>query len=66
MYLAEDRVRGECHVNVAGLGCLYNSLIDPMLGAGIEARRSVDSSLCQVGVRRYGHSRSGAGRSVLD
>ena len=66
MYLAEDRVRGEFDVNVVCFGCLYNVLIDPMLGAGIEARRSVDSSLCQVGVRRYGHSRSGAGRSVFD
>ena len=66
MYLAEDRVRGECGVNVVGLDFLYNALIDPMLGTGVEARRSMGSSLCQVGIRRYGHTRSGAGRSVLE
>ena len=35
-------------------------LLDPVLGIGIEARRVVGPSLCQVGLRRYGYSGSGA------
>lgn len=53
-YLAEDRVRGECNVNVVGLGFLYNALIHPILGTGVEARRGMRSSLCQVRVRHNG------------
>ena len=49
--LAEGRVGGECGVNVVGLGFLYNPLIDPMLGTGVEWRRSMGSLLCLVGVR---------------
>jgi len=66
MYLAEGRVRGECDVNVVGLYFLYNPYLDPMLGTGVEARRGMGSSLCQVGVRCYGHTGSGAGQSVLE
>ena len=66
MYLAEDRVRRECDVNVVGLDFLYNPYLDPMLGTGIEARRGMGSSLCQVGVRCYGHTGSGVDRSVLE
>ena len=66
MNLAEDRVRRECDVNVAGLRFLYNASIDPMLGTGVEALRSMGSSLCQVGVRHYGHTGSGVRRSVLE
>jgi len=40
-------------------------LIDPMLVTGIEARRSVGFSLCQVHVCRYGYTGSGARLSVL-
>jgi len=65
MYLAEDHVRGECDLTVVGLGFSYNALIDPMLGTGVEARQGVGSSLCQVSVHCYRHSRSGVGRSVL-
>jgi len=65
MYLAEDCVHGECDLTVVGLGFSYNALIDPMLGTGVEAQQSVGSSLCQVGVCHYRHSRSGAGRSIL-
>ena len=54
MYLAEDRVRRPSYVNVVVLRFLYNALIDPMLGTGVEARRSIGSSLCQVGLRHYG------------
>jgi len=65
MYLAEDRVRGECDMNVMSRRFLYNALIDPMLGTGVEAWRGMGSSLCQVGVRRYRHTGSGARRLVL-
>lgn len=34
------------------------SPLDPMLGTGLEARRVVGTSLCQVGVRRHRCSRS--------
>jgi len=43
----EDRVCGECGVNVVGPRFLYNASIDPMLGTGVEARQSIGSSLCQ-------------------
>ena len=49
--LVEGRVGGECGGNVVGLGFLCNPLIDPMLGTGVEWRRSMGSSLCLVGVR---------------
>ena len=61
MYLTEDRVRGECDVNVVGLHFLFNALMGPMLGTGVEARRGMGSSLCQVGVR---HTGSGADRLI--
>ena len=68
MYLAEDHLCEKCDVNVMGPGFLYYALIDPMLGTGVSARRSMGSSLisCQMGVHRYGHTRSGAFRSVLE
>jgi len=66
MYLAENCVGGKCDVNVVELRFLYNASVDPMLGTSVEARRSMVSSLCQVGVRRSGHTGSGTGRSVLE
>ena len=35
-------------------------LLDLVLGTGIEARRVLGPSLCQIGVRRHGYSGSGA------
>ena len=68
MYLAEHRLCEKCVVNVMGPGSLYYALIDPMLGTGVSARQSMGSSLilCQMGAHRYGHTRSGAFRSVLE
>ena len=65
MYLVEGRIRGESDVNVVGLRFSY-ALIDPILGTGVEARRRIGSSLRRVGLRQYGHTGSGARRSVLE
>jgi hypothetical protein len=66
MYLAEDRVHGECDMDVVGLCFVYNALIDVILGTGLKARRGMDASLCQFGLPRYGHTGSGAGLSTLE
>ena len=58
MYLAEDRVRGKCDVNVTGLRFLSMALIDPMLGTGVEAGWIMDSPLRQVRVCHYRHAGS--------
>ena len=60
MYQAEDRVRRKYDVNVMGLRFLYITLIDPMLGAGVEAGWIMDSPLRQVRVRLHRHSGSSA------
>ena len=60
MYLAEDRVRGKCDVNVIW------TFIDLMLGTGVKTWRIMGSSLRRVCIRRYRHAGPGARRTVLE
>jgi hypothetical protein len=64
MYLAEDRVCGNC--NVTAFFSHIFPFVDPMLGTRVETRWILGPSLRQVCVRRYRHAGSGACRSVLE
>ena len=59
VYLAEDRVRSKKKWAASVPFSLYPAL-DLVLGTGVEARRVVGTSLCQVSVRRHRYPGSGA------
>jgi len=59
LYLAEDRVPNKRKMGCELFFLTTSPSLDLVLGTGVEARRVVGNSLCQVGAHRHRYSGSG-------